>query len=734
MRVKKILTLSAGLLLGQASFAHGPLPVSLKGAPIPPVPGLTDGADPIVVDKAMAIALGKALFWDMNVGSDGVACASCHFHAGADSRVKNQLNPGLKSPQPSGQTFEKTASGNTGGPNYTLNKRDFPTHQFNNPFDKTSGVSFDSDDVVSSSGTFNANFINVSRAGTLVDTCNHETDAVFHVDTTNTRQVTVRNTPSVINAVFNYRNFWDGRANNIFNGSNNWGERDPDAGVWVKTADQKVVKERLHLINSSLASQAVAPPLDNLEMTCKQRTFPAIARKLLMRRPLELQKVHANDSVLGAFIDGKQERGLNTRYKTMIVKAFNPKYWSYSGTGEFGQITGQLPYNQMEANFTLFFGVSLQMYMSTLVSDDAPFDRVARDANQRPIGLSPQVQRGLQLFEDFHCNICHAGPALTSAAIVTNAMLVEANPNALGTSIAAHEGGISRNIINHDAMLNFVNRFMDFGFFNTGVTDVNGDPGVGGVDAFGNPLAFTDQYLAYLAGDGSKVVDKNVGIEKVRSCDFLKPLARQFNADEVRTGSNNYFHSDESGTIMDDPNGNQNCGNLLYGAKSAYIPTPSAAAAALADPATRRMAKSTQGAFKVPTLRNIALTSPYMHNGGMATLEQVITFYSRATNFDNDFKHSFLIPSSTLQVDKDARASIIAFLNTLTDDRVLYEKAPFDHPELVIGHGHPGDNSKVNAGSFVDPKLATDDLVTLPAVGAEGTTTPQQRFEDNLAD
>jgi len=38
-------------------------------------------------------ALGKALFWDTAIGSDGQACASCHFHAGADSRSKNQLNP-----------------------------------------------------------------------------------------------------------------------------------------------------------------------------------------------------------------------------------------------------------------------------------------------------------------------------------------------------------------------------------------------------------------------------------------------------------------------------------------------------------------------------------------------------------------------------------------------------------------------------------------------------------------
>ena len=35
------------------------------------------------------------------------------------------------------------------------------------------------------------------------------------------------------------------------------------------------------------------------------------------------------------------------------------------------------------------------------------------------------------------------------------------------------------------------------------------------------------------------------------------------------------------------------------------------------------------GAFKVPSLRNIELTGPYFHNGGSATLEQVIEFYNR---------------------------------------------------------------------------------------------------------
>lgn len=47
-----------------------------------------------VKDRAAAVRLGKALFWDMQVGSDGVqACASCHFHAGTDDRATNAVNP-----------------------------------------------------------------------------------------------------------------------------------------------------------------------------------------------------------------------------------------------------------------------------------------------------------------------------------------------------------------------------------------------------------------------------------------------------------------------------------------------------------------------------------------------------------------------------------------------------------------------------------------------------------------
>jgi cytochrome c peroxidase len=49
--------------------------------------------DSYVQDQTALVVLGKALFWDMQAGSDGrTACASCHFHAGADHRVQNQLS------------------------------------------------------------------------------------------------------------------------------------------------------------------------------------------------------------------------------------------------------------------------------------------------------------------------------------------------------------------------------------------------------------------------------------------------------------------------------------------------------------------------------------------------------------------------------------------------------------------------------------------------------------------
>src|SRR5690348_5512316 len=62
---------------------HNPGPGSLKTVPIPQPTNLSE----YVRNRDVAVVLGKALFWDMQVGSDGIqSCATCHFRAGADPR------------------------------------------------------------------------------------------------------------------------------------------------------------------------------------------------------------------------------------------------------------------------------------------------------------------------------------------------------------------------------------------------------------------------------------------------------------------------------------------------------------------------------------------------------------------------------------------------------------------------------------------------------------------------
>ena len=95
---------------------------ALDTVKIPMPPNLGD----FVKDKKAAIQLGKALFWDQQVGGDGgQACASCHYRAGADPydvRKTNQVNPG-----PNG------AFNVVSGPNQTPADSAFPFVQVSNP-------------------------------------------------------------------------------------------------------------------------------------------------------------------------------------------------------------------------------------------------------------------------------------------------------------------------------------------------------------------------------------------------------------------------------------------------------------------------------------------------------------------------------------------------------------------------------------------------------------------------
>ncbi len=79
--------------------------------------------------------------------------------------------------------------------------------------------------------------------------------------------------------------------------------------------------------------------------------------------------------------------------------------------------------------------------------------------------------------------------------------------------------------------------------------------------------------------------------------------------------------------------------------------------------------KAYNGAFKVPTLRNIALTAPYMHNGVFQTLEEVIDFYAQGggrgqgldiLNIDDKIRK--------FKLSTNEKSDLIAFLHSLTDE------------------------------------------------------------------
>ncbi len=667
-----------GLLFTTQVLAHGETPASLQGIAVPPTPGLLDGRNPIVVDKKTAIELGKALFWDTQVGSDGMSCASCHFHAGADGRFRNQLSPGLLHKNAATRnTFEPTASGAAGGTNYTLRQSDFPLFQLADPENIDSAVLFQTDDVVSSSGTFLARHRDTNGFRDR-DRCSPVSDTLFHAGGQNTRQVQNRQAPSVINAVFNFRNFWDGHANNIFNGVSAFGPRDKEARIWLLRANGALSQVPFRLENASLASQAVITANNPQEMSCRRRQFHELGKKLLPRRPLAFQAIHSEDSVLGP-LRHRSGRGLNTTYKNLIETAFARRFWA--ATGEL-PVSGGSNYSQMEANFSLFFGLALQLYQQTLVSDQTPFDtpRVRGPAPQRPRAFNAQQQRGLEVFLEAHCFLCHGGPTLSNAAhpriLFPNSTLSSLRLVNRKTLNGAFSGsGVFFSLI-------------DEGFFNTSVSPTSQDPGLGGKDPFGNPLSLSRQYINRLL-QGTAMPDPVI----VNSCELDNPFSEDFLA----------------GELIDDPYITGSCGAR---ARSARIPRPEVLRAELPKLELGRATAAVDGAFKTPSLRNIELTGPYMHDGSLLTLEQVVDFYFRGGNFKNTHHFATVVfPQGFSEEDKTA---LVVFMKSLTDERVRWERAPFDHPELRIPHGHDTQN--------IDPRsrFARDLFLTIPAVGKNG--------------
>jgi len=367
---------AAGLLL--LTDAHVAIGDSGDSGPLSNVPVPTPiGGD--IVDQAAAVRLGKALFWDVQVGGDGqTSCGTCHFHGGADNRTFNTLNPGPDGIFASGGV---TGAGQQFHPSNIVN-----------------------DDRVASQGLVGLKFVGIDPdPHNAADLCTPVVTAPFF----DNRRTTTRNAPTTTNGLVFFRQiFLDGRGNQIFNGVNPFGQTANNNAAATNPALTAIG-------NSPLASQAVGPANRHPEMGCANATGNigtsgrafngpnSLAAKMLARPALQHQFVHPQDSALGG-LSNWPNKGLRCgdhpcMYGELISAAF--------GTNITNTLT----------QFSRLFGEAVQAYESTLIPDQTPLDRfLAGDGR----AMTDTQKKGFNIFGGKgQCSKCHAGAELSDASV-----------------------------------------------------------------------------------------------------------------------------------------------------------------------------------------------------------------------------------------------------------------------------------------------------------------------------
>ncbi len=797
----------------------------LSSVPIPPVFGI----EGIVNDKTAAIQLGKALFWDMQAGSDDIqACATCHFNAGADSRATNDVNPG----QAGGDNSFQIGS----GPNHHysagssdagfggFHDGDFPFRKLADVGDRFS-VTSDVNDVSGSQGVFSTKMgqVNVGipngqggvrpipAAGATNDpesdgpglafgpgTHLHRTpnsrkvntpqtsngsgvvgtgfgvpgvtissvetdisvpDPVFSYpdpdaagQVVNTRKTTGRNTPSAVNAVFNFRNFWDGRAQNVCNGANPFGNRDKGAHLLVREPDGTLGAALINMKNSALCSQSLGPILSSTEMSADGRNFHDVGRKLLARKPLARQIVDPTDSVLG-ILSNSPDRGLKTDYVTLVQKAFQQEWWDANlqiCAGADGNAVATIDpsqgvtcpantqqYSLMEFNFSLFWGVAIQMYESTLVADQTPLDKyLEQQQSYTLIGDNVKNQYTIQL-----------QPGITPYTV----SIIGLNPtlDASDQDMYAFDDGFGniRGVGVNTGTIDYASGSLTVFFGEPPVSQVpvRINYSVGAVPLTPGQLRglnlFQTKAGCIVCHGGPELSNAAVGTVTDN------PVERMIMEDDhARVYDTGFYHigvrptAEDGGLAGADPVAGLPLSQAEYlrqnvckgGFETVIVPGRRGDGIA-PSPMNCSDDIARGGFFKAPQLRNVALTAPYFHNGSQLTLEQVVEFYNRGGDFNTVEEVEYMDPDIemlglTLQDKKD----LVDFLrNGLTDPRTVKQAAPFDHPQLFTPNGHPWAATGVLQKDSAHPGQAQNNFVEVAATGAQGGN-PLPTFLDNL--
>jgi cytochrome c peroxidase len=461
-----------------------------------------------IADVAAAEALGKAFFWEMQAGSDfrrvedgtangnlvGTSCGSCHYRNGADARdryttrmpyvVWDQyvLAPGKplgfgESQLPFDAKQEATRS--------IVAADHEPAGKFS-LIVASQGVQPEVFTKLNPDKQQGAGWVSELSTNRKIEGYPYKPAWSMFIENRvddkpgfRGRQITERNSPTTINSVFSDRLFHDGRAESTFNGFSIFGDKDKREVIHRSKQSQfvdadgklqirrEIIPVHVAITNAALASQAVGPIVNDVEMSYLGRTFPNLACKLLDAPVLGYQDVDEHDSVfspLDASLVREQrgkpgfngeENGPNLKrlvgakgratftYRELIQRAFRREWWDGGDQkvelvllrqcDQDGHPVGSL----MEANFSLYWGLSIMLYEASLVSNQSPFDHMMEGKpelvenrwsavkgqlgriflDRYPNFNAPEhtsgaavFQHGFRVFMNQGCIECHGGP------------------------------------------------------------------------------------------------------------------------------------------------------------------------------------------------------------------------------------------------------------------------------------------------------------------------------------
>jgi cytochrome c peroxidase len=555
--------------------------------------------------------------------------------------------------------------------------------------------------------------------------------------------------------VFNFRNFWDGRADNTFNAVNPFGAMDISSTI-LRNAGTAFTADFALVTNASLASQSTGPPNSTFsdEMVFAGRHMPDLGRKLLrLTGP-------GSGAAATATIDTTAGSATLGQVLSLTLTAPGSGYQAgatiniIGGGGSGATATATVdPTTGAITSLTLtapgagyvtppsvvFVSNGLASTTDPTITPIIPLGAQIVSPTDSVLGTfvnPPNVNggRGISLTYTELIQIAFLSPFWDSAGppdpvtglptvlVATDGcQLMEENFTLFwGLAIQAYEITLRADQTPFDKFMAGDNTALNQEELRGLLTYIHTESFTQQPDPQFNNLGFGACQLCHSGPELTEVSLANVPLKGIVTTDMTVTMDHNRELAIVPSSSNFNvgFTNISVRPLWEDLGlGGTAIGTEPLSTFRAFVAGLLYGVAAIA-PAAPNPSRGTNidGAFKIPSIRNIDLTSPYYHNGSMTTLMQTAQFYQRHGNFADVNEGNTDVGQDMVFTNDADNQALVAFMLTFTDERVRWEMAPFDHPQLFVPNGQ---NTAVN-NPVLGAGYAADNYITLPAVGAAG--------------